>query len=80
MIVSRQLLYSDFSHDAVVDIIADLETKLPEVTQQGQNPSVFKSTILKTGDRDEDSIIRMVFYDGFTIWAMVEIGSSNYLL
>ena len=80
MIISRQLLYSDFSPDAVVGIIADLESKLPEVTKQGQNPLVFRSTILKSGDRDEDSIIRMVFYEGFTIWAMTEIGSSNYLL
>jgi len=78
MIFSRQLLYQDFTQDAAINLISEFESKLPEVKQQGENAQVFHSSILKTGKLNEDSLIRMVFYEGFTVWAMVELGSIDF--
>jgi hypothetical protein len=78
IILSRHLVYSDLSYDDYGKLLISVEKELPDLPSNGENPQVFKYSILKSGPKDEDSIIKLTFYEGFTVWLTIVIGSTTW--
>lgn len=78
IILSRHVVYSDLSHDDYGKLLNAVESVLPALPANGANPQVFQYVFLKSGPKAEDSIIRMVFYEGFTVWVTTVIGSNTW--
>jgi hypothetical protein len=78
IVLSKHLLYRDLSYDDYGELLISVEANLPELPSNGQNPQVFHYAIVKSGLENEDSIIRLTFYEGFTVWITTVIGSSTW--
>jgi len=80
IILSKHLVYADLSHDDYGRLLESVEKQLPELPSNGENPQVFKYASMKTGERAEDTIFRLTFYEGFTVWITTVTDSSTWKL
>ena len=71
-VISKHLLHEDLSFDNYVKIIDIAEKSLPPLNDEGENPKVFKYNLLKDNNNIQNSLIRLIFYEGFTCWVFVE--------
>jgi len=77
IILSRHLVFEDLSSDEYSSVIDHAEQSLPDITQQGANPKVFKYTFLNDDQNIQNSILRVLFYEGFTFWIIPKEGSTE---
>jgi hypothetical protein len=77
IVLSRHLLFEDLKSDNFAKIIDFAERNLPPLIEEGENPKVFKYSMLKDKNNIQNSMIRMTFYEGFTCWIIVEENTTH---
>jgi hypothetical protein len=75
IILTRHLLFEDLSTDSYALIIDIAEKNLPSIKEDGKNPKIFKYNVYQDNEDEQNAIIRMVFYEGFTFWVVAKVNS-----
>ena len=76
IVFSKHLVFKNLETDDFSKLIHFAENNLPNSSFDGKNPTVFKYNLFKLDTGDENSVIRIVFYEGFTFW-ITSIQNSN---
>jgi hypothetical protein len=78
IIMARNLYDKDMQVDEFGALVAAYEQCFPLDNFLGNNPKVFKYSFLPGSSLDpNDSILRLIFYEGFTVWVSVVDGSAG---
>jgi hypothetical protein len=77
-IMTQNVVNSDLSKDEFGSLISTFKPLLPPLSTNGANPKVFHYSILpaRTGN-NQDSVLRLVFYEGFTVWVASRPGTES---
>ena len=78
IVLTEHLLYKDLSKDDYGQLLQKLMIKLPPSLDKGENPKVFKYKMLTSDLSPHNTILQMIFYEGFIVWVTPNIDSISY--